>query len=675
MRRWPATRRLRNFPRSGSRLQNGASGPKAGSPVFFWPSSILHALAGFLLGLLLLSTTAGTADAKDDAYLAELISRSSEARLSEQRYWHLLLHYREDFGGGYTSEADDPGFFLAPTGKTDPRAELEATLARFFSDELVGRSRQPAQCAFIARYHWLKSRLAIDDQRLPPLPCDRFKAWYAELNPQSVSYIFAAAFMNNPSSMFGHTFLRIDQKGQTEQTRLLAYTINYAADVTTDSGVAFAFLGITGGFKGYFSTMPYYLKVQEYRDFENRDIWEYRLNLTEAQVERMLQHAWELGNAYFDYYFFKENCSYHLLSLLEIADPELHLADQFVFWTVPADTVKLVTRQTGLVETVTYRPSRSTQIRRKRETLTDEEQQWLHRIIADPAAAHATEFTGLPLQRRTLILDVASDYLLYRSATDGAHAASYKEKTRNVLTARSGLKVPSEELAVRPFAQRPELGHLTSRAGVGAGWRQDEWFEELNIRTGYHDLLDPETGYTPGAQIELLALSLRHYEKRDRTRLERATLVNILSLSPSDALFQAPSWKLNAGYETVNRPGCRYCGNANLNVGIGPSFETHWLRREVFFAFAEADANYSHAFERNHRIGGGGTVGMLADLTERWRVLVSGTYLGFPLGENSDELRASVQQRYTLRKDLALRLEFNHRPHDNDAVLSIQVYF
>ncbi len=47
-------------------------------------------------------------------------------------------------------------------------------------------------------------------------------------------------------------------------------------------------------------------------------------------------HAWELGNAYFDYFFFKENCSYHLLTLLDYADPTLHLTDEFPFWTVPA---------------------------------------------------------------------------------------------------------------------------------------------------------------------------------------------------------------------------------------------------------------------------------------------------------------------------------------------------
>jgi len=41
--------------------------------------------------------------AVDDAYLKELIRQAREARLSEQRYWHLLLHYRQDLTGGHTS--------------------------------------------------------------------------------------------------------------------------------------------------------------------------------------------------------------------------------------------------------------------------------------------------------------------------------------------------------------------------------------------------------------------------------------------------------------------------------------------------------------------------------------------------------------------------------------------
>jgi hypothetical protein len=254
-------------------------------------------------------------------YLQELTEQAVRAKLYEFRYWRRLLHYRKNFFGGHTSEVDDEGFFLAKQGKTDPEAELRATLSMFFSDELVGRSQQPAQCAFIARYHWLNEKLKFDKTKLPPRPCERFHQWFDEFDAEYISMIFPSAYMGNPASMFGHTFLRVDPKDQTEQTRILAYTINYAAEVPPNPGIEYAYKGIFGKYKGFFSTIPYYLKVQEYRDIENRDIWEYRLNFSPKQIDRLLMHAWELGNAYFDYFFFKENCAYHILSLLEVADP------------------------------------------------------------------------------------------------------------------------------------------------------------------------------------------------------------------------------------------------------------------------------------------------------------------------------------------------------------------
>jgi hypothetical protein len=187
-----------------------------------------------ILGCVLAFAHAAEAEPwQDQAYLSELLLRAAQTRLWDERYWHLLLHYHENIGGGYTSQADGPKFFLAPNGKTDPRAELEATIRKLFTDEPVGLSRQPAQCAFVARYHWLKAILSIDDHRLPPVPCERFTAWLDALNPYSVTLVFPSAFMNSPASMFGHTLLRIDQKGQTEQTRILAYTINYAAATDT----------------------------------------------------------------------------------------------------------------------------------------------------------------------------------------------------------------------------------------------------------------------------------------------------------------------------------------------------------------------------------------------------------------------------------------------------------
>ncbi len=631
-----------------------------------------------LLLLILLLAPASPVDAgepTENAYLVELINQGLQAKLASEREWHLLLHYRKDLFGGHTSEQDDPGFFMSPDGKTDPQAELDATLKQFFSEELVGRSKQPAQCAFIARYEWLRNQLRFDETRLPPMACERFERWFADFEAQSITLIFPSAFLNNPASMFGHTLLRVDQRGQTDSTRILAYTINYAADVPPDAGMAYPIRGIFGWYSGYFSTIPYYLKVREYRDIENRDIWEYRLNFTEHQVRRLLMHAWELGNASFDYFFFKENCSYHLLALLDYADPALHLTDEFLFWTVPADTVRLIASKPGLVSGIAYRPSRSNVIRRKRESLPLGERELAHRIAQDLGELTSPAFVQLSLTKQAFLLDLASDYLRYRIDTTDEPPPELKERNRAVLTARSQLRIPSQEFTVVPFAKQPELGHKTSRASVGAGWRNDDTFEEVTVRAGYHDLLDPEVGYTPDAQIDLASVSLRHYNRVDQTRIERATFANVLSLSPIDSVFHAPSWKINAGMNTIRFGSCQLCSNGVLNGGIGAAVESHWLKREVVFAFAEAEANYSRAYEEDHRVGGGGTVGLLADLTDRWKLMASGTYLRYALGDKSDDFRWFVGQRYTLSQNWAIRLEYNHRDYDNDVVFSVQAFF
>ena len=635
------------------------------------PLSVILSIA--LLVLCFLPNTVRGQDSAQ-AYLQLLLDRAEAMALHEERYWHLLLHYRSAFPGGIESEADEPGFFLAPNGKTDPEAELQATLTKFFSSDLVGRSPQPARCAFIARYHWLKSALAIDESRLPQQRCERFQSWLTELNPDSITVIFPSAFMNNPSSMFGHLLLRVDQKGQTERTSILAYTINYAADVTTENGILFAVLGLTGGFKGYFSTHPYYIKAKEYGDFENRDIWEYRLNLSEDQMQRLLMHAWEMGNAAFDYFYFKENCAYQILALLDVADPELQLAERFWFYTFPSDAIRMIADKPGLVNDVTFRAARSTRIRRGRETLSAEEKSWLSKMVANPKLSQSEAFTRLPAERQAAVLEVVSDYLLYKGATD-ENSASFEARNKRILLARSKLKVRPVPTKVTPVSGAPDQGHKTMRAGLGVGWREGELFNEANFRLAFHDLLDPEYGYTPGAQIQALGLTLRHYSRSNHTRLEKFTLLDILSLSPIDALFASPSWKINAVLDTIEHHNCRFCRIANLNAGIGIATESSWLNREIYFGMADLVTEVGPVFQGNHRAGGGLTVGALTDITEHWKFAISGSYLNFPLGDKSDEWRLSVQQRYTLRRNFAVRFDFNHRDRTQELVLNLQAFF
>jgi len=107
-------------------------------PVLFLP---VHAVAG-----------PPTAD--------ELIALSRQKNLSRDRYWHILMHYGKTLFG-FKSQVDDPQFFLAPDGKTNPRAELEATIAALFQPD--DEAAQPFVCRFYARFAWLREMLGASD--------------------------------------------------------------------------------------------------------------------------------------------------------------------------------------------------------------------------------------------------------------------------------------------------------------------------------------------------------------------------------------------------------------------------------------------------------------------------------------------------------------------------------
>ena len=160
--------------------------------------------------------------------------------------------------------------------------KLEATLAAFFTDMKLGEYEQFPRCAFPARYRWLKERLDFDPKRMPLRECPLIDAWRERINAESVSLVFASYYFNNPASMFGHTLLRINSADKA-QPGLLDFAISYAA-VTDDLDGFFdyAWNGITGGFEGRFSVYPYYDTVKLYNDLENRDLWEYQLNLLDS---------------------------------------------------------------------------------------------------------------------------------------------------------------------------------------------------------------------------------------------------------------------------------------------------------------------------------------------------------------------------------------------------------
>ena len=585
--------------------------------------------------------------------------------LDRQEGWLAMVHYRpQTLRDGFVSDADDPAFFLAADGKENPRAELLATLAAV-NEETMG-DKHPL-CRFPARFHWLSQKLRL---KLPAVTCPAYQEWKDTLNAQGVSLIFPTAYLNSPSSMFGHTFLRLDRPGQNEDNVLLAFAINYAADAVDSNELMYAYRGLFGGYAGRVSVLPYYEKVKEYTDWENRDIWEYRLNLSPAEVAQLVRHTWEVQPIRFDYFFIGENCSYRLLSLLDVARPGLALRLQFPWRTIPADSVRAIVAA-RLVDEASFRPSAATTLKAHVAQLTLE-QQASARQLSEGGKSPEDVATG-STKDQAAILDVAYESARYQAQEQKLAREQAAELSYRLLRARSRIDVGSSLAGPKTPETRDDQGHKPMAVGLGAGYFDRQAFGELAFRSGYHGLTDPWPGYRLGAQIQFLDTRLRFYESQG-LKLEQLTALSIKSLSSRDQFIHPLSWAIELGGHRKllrdRRPLVGYLtGEAGLSYawGDGLAFAMIGASLEAGGALDEAVSLGlgPHLGWLYHAWGGQGLMDLNADC--------------FLVGRSWCGGRLSWQHTINFGDDVALQLKLSRELGQNRSAdelgLSLQHYF
>ncbi|WPN58864.1 DUF4105 domain-containing protein [Pseudomonas sp. P9_31] len=586
--------------------------------------------------------------------------------LANDPFWISLGHYETAKLGGWRSYVSDKKFFLAPDGNEHPDRELAATVQALYAPASAGE--QHAQCVYPARTRWLRAQLELSG--LPTPDCTEFKQWFKDVSPHSAVMIFPAAYLNSPSSMFGHTLLRIDQADvQSDKTSLLSYAINFGAYIEgSDNSILYAWKGLMGGYPGLFALVPYQEKLSEYRSLENRDLWEYRLNLTQQETERMVEHVWELKQIQFDYFFFDENCSYRLLELLQVARPGLKLTEQFPLTAIPTDTVKAV-KQAGLVESIEYRPSRERELLSRAEPLTAEEQDWVLKLSADQKQLQAPAFKAQPRDRQALIIDAA--YRLERYRANGQERDPQRAQRSFELLRAINQNPPPELDIAQP--DLPEDGHESRTWQAGIGTRGDKAFGEYGLRMAYHDLNDNAEGFPLGAQIEILQMKLRQYEG-NHWQLQQLDLATIRSLTPRNALLQPLSWQVTGGLERVPGKHDDETLVSHVNGGGGGT----WQLGDDMLGFALGTVRVEH----NNDFAG--FIAPAAGFN-------SGLLWKNPLGNFSLEAKGdyftngevrrgvSLNQQWELSRNLGLRLsaqrEFSHLASpENEVMLEVKWY-
>ncbi|MDA9556641.1 DUF4105 domain-containing protein [Vibrio sp.] len=582
---------------------------------------------------------------------------SDITQLSQDTYWLKLGHYLNPWFSDHTSTVDSASFFFAEDGQFNPESELNATIRALYSGSEA--EKQVQRCRFPARYTWLEEKLG---EHNPILDCPELHRWEKELQPERLTLVFPTAFMNSPSSMFGHTLLRIDAKGQTKDSELISYAVNFAASPdANDNAALYALKGLIGSYPSQFTVMPYYVKVREYNDIESRDIWEYPLTLSKAEVRRIMLHLWEMNQAEFDYYFLDENCAYHQLALLQLANQDLDLVSDFKVYAIPSDTVKLLV-DNELTSPVHYRESFGTRLNHQSQIINDRIYLAAKALKDDNMYPSSDAFSDNELVQ---IYEFAYEWLNFELYDLGLNRRHTAKTLTNILIKRSQLEEGSPFPAVNVPKHSPDQGHDSTRIGLTRNHYQtrDDAYS-LEWRPAYHDLYDRQGGYIPGAKINFLNTNIS-VDDNQNVRLEQLLLLDFMSLAPSNRVFDSMGWSIKAG---LNRPDTNGDSRTFINGGAGKAWA--FANNHHLYGLLQGEVNHGSLTDHNIDIGAGPRIGFLSDINFNNRVGLEADWIGLYNSTVDYHTSISGTWNHSFSKDTALRTQLGYAKWHGEQIIA-----
>jgi hypothetical protein len=572
-----------------------------------------------LLGTLTQFSNAEEYSAQQSADVEKMLALAKQAQLAQQAEWRKINLYHSTLTG-LASRVDDPTYFLAPNGKHDPQAELEATIRGAFDYSMAKTTRQPNVCRWIARYQYLSRSMKALGFDYAPQACEGFEQWKSGIATYRATLIFASVYLNSPASMYGHAFIRFDSDRAGQYNRLNDSTVGYSVQGQDGAGAMFLVRSLFGGYPGSFVFVPYYMKMREYSDLENRDLWEYQTNLSGTEIDRMLAFVWEQSFTYMDYYFFDDNCALMLLAAFEAARPSLDLIAQAKPWYIPLDMVKLVQAQPGLIEHVHYRPSQYNTLVRNYDLASDADKRLALNLVEDGNQLINLSYLNSAEQARILDLSLGIAEYKRNQKHSEAEAASITSQQLKLAGMRSKIADESLYLDKEPPAERPDQGHDSVRIGLARGYVGTTPYTQLNMRGGYHDSLDPQSGFTQGASSKMGDLYLR--ANGDQLRFERLDIFDVFVPSVQTEWVRPQTIKLNVSLRReVLRDDALAPTALRIQAAAGKSYTLGDATRG--FILADSVSTFYDAFS----LGVGPTLGAIYSINSKMRAeLIANNY-------------------------------------------------
>ncbi len=268
----------------------------------------------------------------------EIISKALEKSIYSNYKWKNLLHLEDN------KPAIKDNNFILSLDNFSLKNELIETIYQFLNDNL---SENHAICRFPSRYEFIKKELDLDDSYFPKPFCLGFDEYLKKTKADNITLVFVSEDVVNPSSMMGHTFFKISGDNRS-------HAVSFFTVIETINLPLLLIESTLTGMKGIFALAPYDEQIYRYLKIENRNIWEYVLNLSEYDKKLIYYHLWELKDVKMKYYFTGYNCATVVHNILSIASPEISKKKRF--WVTPKDVIKDA-YNSGIVSEISLIPS------------------------------------------------------------------------------------------------------------------------------------------------------------------------------------------------------------------------------------------------------------------------------------------------------------------------------
>ena len=267
----------------------------------------------------------------------QLISATYYDRLLARglgEYWLKLIHFEQNYYLPSSSRADRTDFFFYREGPADPEKELNETIAAFQTGlPLVGEKGLHPQCAYPERLKLIKNLYITD---LKEVDCKQFISWKKNYQPREISLIFKQPLPKSTANFLGEVFVKIKTDGNKEYAcyfNIVENAKNYYLPKQVQRLIGLNSLEI--------KIDDYDTFVKNQANYISSDFFEYSLKLSPEEMDRIINHIWELQNNHtFNYYQISENSSFFTASLLQVGKDHWNLVKNNKFYFTPRDLIR-----------------------------------------------------------------------------------------------------------------------------------------------------------------------------------------------------------------------------------------------------------------------------------------------------------------------------------------------